>query len=99
MWDMLQPFTEGLEEYDASSPTPKAGGGPKHEVDEEQSLDEKLPSGVTDAGRDTLAKDTKSKKGTSVPNHDETTMRSFFVLKTPIVKSVRRQEQHESGVE
>ena len=41
-------------------------GDPKHEVVEEQSLDKKLLSVVTDAERDTLAKDTKSKKGTIV---------------------------------
>ena len=62
MLDLLQPFTEGLEEQVASSSTPTARGGPKHEVVEEQSLDEKLPSVVTDAVGDTLAEDTKSKK-------------------------------------
>ena len=35
---------------------------PKH-VDEEKPLDDKLPSMVTDAGRDTLAKETMSKRG------------------------------------
>ena len=62
MLDLLQPFTEGLEERDASSRTPAAGSDPAHEVVEEQSHDEKLPSVATDAGRDTLAEDTKSRK-------------------------------------
>ena len=47
--DLLQPFAAGLEERDASSSTPKARGGPTHEVVEEQSTDEKLPSVATDA--------------------------------------------------
>ena len=34
-----------------------------HEVVEKQSHDEKLPSVATDAGVDTLEKDTMSKKG------------------------------------
>ena len=33
-----------------------------HEVVEEKSLNEKLPSFVTDTGKDTLTKETKSKK-------------------------------------
>ena len=44
-------------------PLPTARGEPTREVVEEQSHDEKLPSVVTDAGGDTLATDTKSKKG------------------------------------
>ena len=47
---------------DSSSSTPIVRCGPKHEVVEEQSLDEKLPSVATHAGRNILAKDTKSKK-------------------------------------
>ena len=62
MLDLLKPLTEGLKEYDVSSSIPNARNGPKH-VDEEKPLDDKLPSVVPDAGRDTLAKDTKSKKG------------------------------------
>ena len=62
MLDLLQPFTEGLEKRDSSSLTPTIGRDPKHEVVEEQSLDEKLPSVATHAGRNALAKDTKSKK-------------------------------------
>ena len=56
MFDLSQPFTERLEERDASSSTPTARCDPEHEVVEEQSLDEKLPSVVTDAARGTLAK-------------------------------------------
>ena len=63
MLDLLQPFAEGIRARDASSSTPTARGGPTHEVVEEQSHDEKLPSVAADAGGDTLAKDTKSKKG------------------------------------
>ena len=40
----------------------KSSCDPKH-VDEEKPLYDKLPSMVTDAGRDTLAKETKSKRG------------------------------------
>ena len=40
--DLLNPFTEGSEEHDASSSTPNAGGDPKHVVEEEP-LDDKLP--------------------------------------------------------
>ena len=61
MLDLSKPFTEGLEEYYVSSSTPKARSDPKHD-DEEKSLGDKLPSVVTDAGRDTLPKDSKSKK-------------------------------------
>ena len=61
--DLLQPFTQGLEERDASSSTPTAGNDLEHAVVEEQSLDEKFPSVVTDAGGDTLATGTQSKKG------------------------------------
>ena len=61
MLDLLQPFTEGIEERDASSST--ARGGPKHEVVEEQYIDEKPPSVATNPERDKMAKDTKSKKG------------------------------------
>ena len=63
MLDLLKPFTEELQERDASSSNPTTRGDPKHEVVKEQSLDETLPSVATDAARDTLAKDTKSKKG------------------------------------
>ena len=35
----------------------------------------------------------------SVPSHEETTMYSLVTRKTPIVRSVRRPKQHESGVE
>ena len=63
MLDPLEPFAEGPEEYDASSSTPTAGGAAKHEVVEETFLGAKISLVVTDAGRETLAKDTKSKKG------------------------------------
>ena len=62
MLDPLEPFTEGPEEYDASSSTPTAGGAAMREV-EEKSLGDKISPVVTDAGEDTLANDTKSKKG------------------------------------
>ena len=63
MLDPLEPFAEGPEEYDASSSTPTARGAAKHAVVEENSLRDKISLVVTDAGRETLAKDTKSKKG------------------------------------
>ena len=63
MLDPLEPFSEGPEEYDASSSTPTTGGAAKHEHVEETSLGDKISLVVTDAGRETLAKDTKSKKG------------------------------------
>ena len=64
MLDPWEPFTEGPEEYDASSSTPTAGGAAKHEVVEEKtSLGDRNSLVVTVAGRETLAKDTKSKKG------------------------------------
>ena len=62
MLDLLQPFTEGLVERDASSSTATAWNDSKQEVVEEQHIDEKLPSVATDAGRDSLAQNTKSKK-------------------------------------
>ena len=58
MLDLSEPDTEGLQERDASSSTPTARSCRR------KSLDEKLPSVVTDAGGDTLAKETKRKKGT-----------------------------------
>ena len=39
--------------------TPKAGGAAEHEVVEEKSLGGKIFSVVSDAGGDTLAKDTR----------------------------------------
>ena len=63
MLDPLEPFSEGPEEHDASSSTPTAGGAAKHEVVEETSLGDKISLVVTNAGRETLAKDNKSKKG------------------------------------
>ena len=85
MLDVLQPFTQGFEERDASSSTATAWCGHTHEVVEEQSHHEKFPSVATDTGRETLAKDTKSKKGVigSQPrgNHNVFT----------------RQKQHEPG--
>ena len=56
MLDLLKPSTEGLQEYDVSSSTPKAWGDPKH-VEQEKPLDDKLPSVVTDAGRDIVQDD------------------------------------------
>ena len=63
MLDPLEPFTEGPDEHDASSSSPTAGGAAKHEVVKENSLRDCISSVVTDAGGDTLAGDTKSKKG------------------------------------
>ena len=65
---------------------------PKHEVVEEQSLDEKFPSVVTDAVGDILRKES------SVPNQEGTTICSLIIRKTPSVKSVSRQK-HEPGLE
>ena len=77
--DLLKPFAEGIEERDASSSTPTAGGDFTHEVVEEQSLDEKLPSFATDAGGYILAEDTKSKEGTirSPPRGKPQSVHSF----------------------
>ena len=58
MLDLLKPFAEGLEERNAFSSTPTARCGTTHEVDEEKSLVEKLPSVATDAVWDARAKDT-----------------------------------------
>ena len=62
MLDLLKPFTEAFKEDDASSSTPKANDDPMHVI-EEQPLEDKPPTVVIDAARDTLAKETKSKKG------------------------------------
>ena len=63
MLDPLEPFTEGPEEYDASSSTPTAGGAAMREVEENHLLVIKFLRLSTDAGEDTLTNDTKSKKG------------------------------------
>ena len=60
MLDLLQPFTEELEEDDVCSSTPRSRGDPQH-VDEEKPLEDKSTSVVPDAGEDTLAKENKSK--------------------------------------
>ena len=62
MLDLLKTFLEGLEEDDSSSKTTNAGGGLKNEVVEEEPLGDKPLSVVTDAGENTLAKETKNKK-------------------------------------
>ena len=89
MLELLMPFTERLKEYDTSTATPNAGGGPQHVV-EEKPLDDKLPSVVTDAGRDTLEKETKSKKGIINSQPRETTMCSLIIRQIPVVKSVQK---------
>ena len=61
MLDLLAPFTDGLKEDVACPSTPNARGDPVHVI-EEQLLEDKPPSVVTDARRDTLAKETKSEK-------------------------------------
>ena len=63
MFDLLKPLAEGLEVKYASSSTPRARSDSKHGVVEEQGMAEKLPSVVTNAERDTLARDTKNRKG------------------------------------
>ena len=63
MLDVSELFTEGVEEDDGLLSTIKARGAHMHGIDE-QPLEDKLPSVVTDAGGDTLARETKSKKGT-----------------------------------
>ena len=60
MLGMSEPFTEGLERY-ASSSTSTAWGDPKHAISRKTSW-RQPPSVVTDPGRHTLAKETKSKK-------------------------------------
>ena len=84
-WICWKTFAEGIEERDASSSTPTAGSDLTHEVVEEQFLYEKLPSFVTDAGGDILAKDSKSKEGTTLP-------------KDPTVMFVRRPKNNTSQV-
>ena len=62
MLDLLKPHGEGLAECDVSASTQNARSGPEH-VDEEKPLDDGLPKVVIVTGRDTMARDTKSKKG------------------------------------
>ena len=101
MLDLSQQFTEGLEERDSPSSTPTGGDDPKHEVVEELSLDQKLPSVVTDAGGDTLAKDTESKKRYQrFPTKRKPQCVHSLSERPLIVRFVRRQKkQHEPGVE
>ena len=63
MLDLLKPFAEGFKENDASPSTPKARSDSTHFIEDNQSLEDKPTSVVTDAGRDALTKETKSKKG------------------------------------
>ena len=95
--DLIQTFTEGLEERYAPSSTPTAEGDPTHVV-EEQSLDDKLLWVVTDAGGDTLAKIPRVRKESTVPNQEEITTFSLILRKIPLVKSDVRQRQHEPSV-
>ena len=92
MLDLSTPCTKGLEEYDASGSEPV-------QVVKEKPLDDKLPSVVIDAGRDTLAKATVSKKGIigSQPrgNHNVFTLHP----KDPSCEVCRKTNQHEPGVE
>ena len=62
MLDLLKHFPEGFKEGDVSSSAPKACGDLLH-LTKEQPLEDKPPSVVADPERDTLAKETKSKKG------------------------------------
>ena len=77
--------------------TPTASGGSKHEVVEEQSLDETLHLSCRRCGWDPPASDTKSKKGIIGSQPRGTTMCSLIARKTPIVKSVIWQKQREPG--
>ena len=89
--DLLQPFTEWLEVWDTSSSTQTAWVTLSMKLWKRNLLMKNfLRLFVTDAVRDTLAKDTKSKKGT---NQEETTMCSLICQKDPSceVKSVRGQ--------
>ena len=70
MLNLLKPFSQRLTEQVASSSTPKAGGDLKHEVVEEQSLDDKLPSVVTDAGEILRKRIPRVRKVSSVPNQE-----------------------------
>ena len=66
----------------------------------EQLLEDKPPSEVTDPERDTLGKrDQELRKESLVSNQEEIAMCPLIIRKSPIVKSVRRQKQHEPGVE
>ena len=64
MLALVKTFTEGLEEYSVFL-NPKRWGDPEHVV-EEKPLDDKLPSVVSDAGGDTLAKEPRVRNVSSV---------------------------------
>ena len=99
MLDLIKPFTGGFEERFASSSTPTDRSDPNHEVVEGKSLNEKLPSVVTDAERRTFwQKIPRVRKVSWVPNHEETTMCSLIIRKTPTVRLKRKHKPHEPGV-
>ena len=96
---LLKLFTEGLQEYYASSSTPTARSDLTHEVVEEQSHDEKLHSVATDVVRDTLANGIKSKKGIlgSQPSGNHNVFSHFLI--DPICEVCKKQKQQEPSVE
>ena len=72
--DLLQPFTEGSEERDASSSTLTAWCDPAHEVVEEQSLDEETSLGCQRCAEEILWHTIpRVRKVSSFPNQEETT--------------------------
>ena len=89
----------GLKEYDASSTTPNAGGDPKHVV-EEQSLDDRTPLGCQRCKERYFDERHREwEKNHRGPNQEEMTMCWLIIRKILIVKSVKRQKQHEPIVE
>ena len=77
MLDLLQPFTEGVEERDASSST--ARGGPKHAVVEEKNLlMRNFPRLPPIRGEVKWEKISRVRKESSFPNQEEITMCSLI---------------------
>ena len=65
----------------------------------EEKLEDKTPLMVTDAEGDTLAREPRMRKVSSVPNQKKVKTCSHVIRRIPIVKCVRtRQQQHEPGV-
>ena len=86
MLDLLEPFTEGLKEYDASSSTSKAKKNPKQITKEKNLLMTNLPRLSPVRGEILGEKQQRVRKESSVPNQEEITMCSFVIRNIPIVK-------------
>ena len=94
MLDLLEPFT-GLEEREAYSPTPNAGGNSEKDVAEENFLKEKLLSAANDAEEILRKKVTEVRQVPSVVIPEEVTMCWPTFRRIPCAKSVGRHKQHE----